>query len=69
MFSQRLVRVEPLVRGDSVVSAGVDVDEVEHVDEGLQQAGRVLQPGSARICTESNTKSFGRRHMKVRNIP
>ena len=51
MSSQCLVRVEPLVRGDSVVSAGVDVDQVEHVDKGLQQAGRVLQPGSARVCT------------------
>ena len=44
-----LVCLDALVGGDLVVGAGDDVDEVEHLDEGLQHPGRVLQPAGARV--------------------
>ena len=46
----KVVGVEALVVGDLVVGAGDDVDEEEHLNEGLHHPGGVLEPAGAPVC-------------------
>ena len=45
-----LICLDSLICGDPVVGAGNDVDQVEHVNEGLQHPCRILEPAGACVC-------------------
>ena len=48
----KVVGVQALIVGYFVVGAGDDVDEIEHLDEGLHHPGGVLQSAGAPVCVE-----------------